>query len=100
MTKILHGERLEKAVWDKAALSGRQLLVLIVIAKGADAEGGRWSGYIFNQLAVPARASRIEIENDLRRLKACGFIKIERSDEFAHIWICDPDHWIKGEQAR
>lgn len=93
-------QKMEDVVWEKAFLSGRQLLVILIIARGVDENGGRWSGYITNQLALPARASRGQIESDLKMLEGNKFIKIERSADFAHIWICDPEKWIKGEQAR
>jgi hypothetical protein len=86
-------------VWQKANLMGIDLLILLVIARGADRDGGMWSGHLDRDLGVCVRAQRNQLKTSLRRLARNGFIKVEGNENFANIWICDPAKWVKGEQS-
>lgn len=89
----------ERAVWARAHVIGADLLVLIFIAKGVDEDWGRWSGTI-ETIAHNCRISTDKANKCLKKLSKCNFIKIERSEEFANIWMVNPNFWIGGGQAK
>jgi DNA-binding MarR family transcriptional regulator len=88
-----------ESVWETALLSGNHLVLLLAVAKGVDANGGVWEGYI-SDLAREARCSLVQAYRILDILEGNGFVRTERGQSFAKVWVTDPARWIVGEQAR